>query len=173
MTQPKKIVPKERAKERDAFLIYFELGGERSIRRVQQEFSKGGIKTSDRTIAKWSKKFEWVSRVGIMDQQAASKAEELAIKESTAKKSDILKAVKNTMIKYNQLLFAGEIVPTASDFKKMWEILRTETGQTTGGQSEMPPPVNIFLTKNTKIIKVVEKAEGELREILREELTEE
>lgn len=175
MVQEQKQATKESPKQRDAFLIYFELGGERSGAKVRKEFGKKGTKISLRSIEKWMSQYKWVERVQAMDQEVADKAEQMAIKEATVKKSDILKACRNTMIKYNKALLEGDLVPTATDFRKMWEIMRIEMGKTIG-QDTMPlpgPAINIFLTKNEKVIKVVRESQEELRKVLEGEIKEE
>ena len=146
------------------------------MERVVRTYAEGSPKrtVSISTLKDWCNKYHWVERVEAMDNEVSEKAEQIAIKEATAKKSDILKAVKNTMIKYNQALIAGDIVPTASDFKKMWEVARIELGKPIG-QEMIPiraPAINIFLTKNQKIINVVKKAQEELRQTLAEEIKE-
>jgi len=120
--------PKETVKQRGAFLLYFNMGEGRSLVNVQRELRKKGIKISQTSLAHWSKKYRWVERVNAMDDEVQTKTEEIAIREATVKKSDILKAVKNTMIKYNHAILAGEIVPNAHDFHRMWEIQRRELG---------------------------------------------
>ena len=107
-----------------------------------------------------------------MDQEVSDKAEQIAIKEATAQKSDILKAVKNTMIRYNKALLSGEIIPSASDFKKMWEVARIELGKGIGADEYAPPTINIFMTKNERVINIIKKAEDELEQVLRDQITE-
>lgn len=175
MAQEQKKPTKESPGQRDAFLIYFNLRDGRSGAKVRKELGKKGTKISLRSIEKWMSQYKWVERVQVMDQEVSDKAEQMAIKEATTKKSDILKACKNTMIRYNQALLSGDLVPTATDFRKMWEIMRIEMGKTIG-QDTMPmpsPAVNIFLTKNEKVIKVVRESQEELRKVLEGEIKEE
>jgi hypothetical protein len=78
------------------------------------------------------------------------------------------------MLKYVEILNSGKLLPTVSDFKKMWEVARIELGKTTG-QEIMPmqaPAINIFLTKNEKVIKVVQQSQEELRKVLEGEIKE-
>ena len=176
MAEEQKKQRKENPTQRDAFLSYFNLK-ERSLENLRREYADGMPKriVSLSTLKDWCKKYKWIERVQTMDQEVTDKAEQIAIKEATAKKSDILKAVKNTMIKYNQALIAGDIIPTASDFKKMWEVARIELGKGIGQDANLlpAPAINIFLTKNERVIKVVEKAQGELRDALESEIREE
>lgn len=159
-----KPLTKETPKQRNAFLIYFNLGEKRSLDNALQECHKQEIKIAKKTIGTWSSRYKWVERVQKMDQAVQDKAEELAIKQATIKKSDILKAVRNTMIRYNQALLAGEIVPSASDFKKMWEVFRKEMGLDTGE----PSPIKIEI--NQRILNVVQKAEEEAKQIIEQEI---
>lgn len=177
MKQKPKKQKKENPTQRDAFLSYFNLGGERSLDNLRQEYEKGTPKrvVSIHTLRSWCKKYKWTERVQTMDQEVLEKSEQMAIKEATAKKSDILKSCKNTMVKYNQAILSGDLIPTASDFRKMWEIARIELGRSIGQDMPMvqAPTVNIFLTKNEKVIKIVNKAQSELREVLESEIKEE
>jgi hypothetical protein len=173
--EPKK-QRKENPTQRDAFLSYFNLGENRSLEKLREEYSKGSPKrdVSIHTLKSWCTKYKWLERCQAMDEEVTQKAEQIAIKEATAKKSDILKAVKNTMIRYNQAVLSGQIVPSASDFKKMWEVARIELGKSIGQEAlAMPAPsINIFLTKNERIIKVVHQAQEDLRKALAEEIKE-
>lgn len=155
MTNQPIITTKETPRQRQAFLDYFGLQEERSISRLYREYTKKDIKISEISLKKWSAKYKWQARVSIMDQEVTNRAEELAIKQASTKKSDILRAVKNTMIKYNQALLAGEIVPTTRDFHQMWEIQRKELHQDT----ETPSSEKIDI--NPKILEIVRKAEEE------------
>lgn len=112
----------ENSTQRDAFLAYFNLKGTRSLERLREEYSNATPKraVSIHTLKSWCTKYKWVERTEAMDSEVSEKAEQIAIREATAKKSDILKAVKNTMIVYNRELLSGGMVPSASDFKKMW-----------------------------------------------------
>ena len=163
--QPKQLTsPKESVKARGAFLLYFNLGEERNLPRVVQECAKKHIKISISGVKKWSKQFQWVKRVEAMDKEAQSRAEEIAIQQATVKKSDILKAVKNTMIKYNQAILSGDIIPNAHDFYRMWELQRKELGKDT----EAPSPIKIEI--NQRILSIVQKAEEDARQIIEEEI---
>jgi len=166
---------KENPTQRDAFLSYFNLK-ERSLENLHKSYEESTPKrvVSIHTLKSWCTRYKWVERVQVMDQEVSDKAEQIAIKEATAKKSDILKAVKNTMIQYNRAILSGKIIPSASDFKKMWEVARIELGKTIG-QDIIPmqaPAINIFLTKNEKVIKVVQQAQEELRKVLKGEIKE-
>lgn len=174
MKEVKKLPTKESPGQRNAFLIYFNLGAKRSLVKVQQTLGKKKIKISNRSLAVWSKKYKWVERVRVMDQEVADRVEQLAIKQATIKKSEILKACQTTMTKYVEALDTGKLIPTATDFRKMWEIMRIELGKTIG-QDIIPmqaPSVNIFLTKNEKVIKVVRESQEELRKVLEGEIKE-
>jgi len=176
MSEEQKKTRKENSTQRDAFLVYFNLGGERSLERVAQTYANAVPKRviSLSTLKSWCKKYQWVERVQAMDEEVSGKAEQIAIKEATAKKSDILKAVKNTMIQFNRAILDGTIIPSASDFKKMWEVARIELGKSIGQDaiSVRAPAINIFLTKNEKVIKVVQQSQEELRKVLEGEIKE-
>ena len=165
--QPKQLTPpsKETPRQREAFLAYFNLQ-DRSLEKLRQAYAKLIPKRviSVPTLKSWSKRFKWQERISAMDTEVQSKTEEIAIREATVKKSDILKAVKNTMIKYNQAILAGDIIPNAHDFYRMWELQRKELGKDT----EAPSAIKIEI--NQRILSIVKKAEDEALEVIKEEI---
>jgi len=175
MTENKQETTKESPKQGNAFLIYLRLGSERSLVRVRQELGKKGIKISETSLAKWSKKYEWVKRVQAMDEESQRIAEEAMVKKATIKKAEMFLYFQNVLKAANAGLLSGKVVPTPGDFKKVWEMMRIEQGKSIG-QETMPtvaPAINIFLTKNEKVIKVVREAQENLRNVLEGEIKEE
>lgn len=162
--QLKETGSKETPKQRDSFLIYFNLGSDRSIANVRKEYGKNGVKTSISTLESWCKKYKWVERVKAMDEEVDRKTEEEAIKKAYIKKSTILKAIKNTIIKYNAALLGDAVIPSASDFKKVWEIWRKETGQ------DLPESPLIKVEINQRILNIVAKAEEDAKQIIEGEI---
>jgi len=167
----KKYTPIENPEQRDAFLLYFNFGRDRSIQLVYEELARIGRKRSLVSVKKWSSKFNWIDRVAAMDLEVSEKAEQLAIKNAMMKKSDILVACKRTMEQYISSLNEG-FKPSPSDFKKMWEVARVEMGKPIGQEAINAPTVNIFLTKNEKVTKVVNESKEALRKVLEEEIEE-
>lgn len=169
----------ENPKQRKAFLIYFKLGGKRSLKKVCQAVAKNLPKTTKQDsllvkIKNWSVNYKWQERIRAMDKEVYDKAEQIAIRDATMKKSDILKACQDTMKKYVEHLKSGKLVPTANDFRKMWEIARIELGKPIGQDAliGVQPSINIFLTKNEKVIKVVQESQNKLRDVLEGEIVE-
>lgn len=171
-----KQITTENPKQREAFLIYFNLGKERSLDNACREIAKTLPKETKMTsllvkIKSWSANYKWVERARIMDKEVSEKAEEIAIEKATMKKSDILDACKNTMLRYIKALNSGDLIPTAKDFKAMWEIMRIELGKPIGQEALInAPTLNIFLTKNQNILKVVERTSEEIKKALHEEI---
>lgn len=172
MTETKALVKsKETPKQRGAFLAYFDLGGERSLDKLHQIFTEQAPKTAItlRTLKEWSRKFRWVDKVEVMDIEAADKAEKMAVKKATMKKSQILSFTKNVMIKCNEALLDGTIVPTPNDFRRMWEIYRKEMGLDQAGTDVVPTTVyNVEI--NQRILNIVKKAEDDAERIIREKI---
>ena len=170
MTETKALVKsKETPKQRGAFLAYFDLGEERSIRKLLQNMNESGTKIHLNTLGNWSKKFKWQNRVEVMDIEAADKAEKMAIKKATMKKSQILSFTRNVMIKGNQALLDGTIIPTPNDFRRMWEIYRKEMGLDQAGADVIPTTVyNVEI--NQRILNIVKKAEDDAERIIREKI---
>ena len=162
-----------------AFLIYFNLGGKRSLKKACQNIAKTLSKTTKKgsllvKIQSWSVKFKWQERIQEMDLKVAMKAEEVAIKRMTVNKSKILEAFKETADRYLKAIKEGKIIPSAKDFKQMWEIARIELGKPIGQEAliGVRPSINIFLTKNEKVINVVRESQEKLRDVLEGDIKE-
>ena len=164
----------ETPKQREAFLLYFGLGKDRSLASLREQLLKSSSEkpVSSRTFQEWSAKFAWVERVQEMDMEVAIKAEALAIKEAILEKSKVLQFVKNVFIRANKAIVDGTMVPTVSDVKKAWEIARVELGLEVIPEEQQGPTFNIFLTKNQNILNVVHEASEKLKKALMEDTTE-
>ena len=67
--------PSERSGAYEAFAVYRDMGGERSIRKAGQKLGKNYT-----TIAGWSSKYDWVERCRLYDNDVARQAREKALK---------------------------------------------------------------------------------------------
>lgn len=175
MTENKQIQLKETPRAREAFLVYFTLGVNRSLQNTRKELAKNNNKISLTSLKKWSSKYKWISRVQTMDQEVANKAEEEAIKKATMKDSQILIMIKNTMIKYQEALLSGDVIPTPADFRKMWEMHRIEQGKAMiikAKDEESDPYQVVNIQVNQRILQIVKKAEGDVAEEIRKEIIE-
>lgn len=68
--------PRESSPAFEAFSIYRDMGGERSIRAVAEKLHK-----SSQLLARWSRTLNWGERCRAYDNELSRKAEEQAIKE--------------------------------------------------------------------------------------------
>ena len=169
MEKSNKIIKAETPEQRNAFLIYFNLGEKRSLKNACREISKNLPKTVERVsffvkLKVWSKKYNWVKRCETMDKEVAEKTEAIAIKNATVKKSEILKAVQDTMVKYSEALLSGKVIPASKDYKNMWEILRVELGKDTG----QTPLVKIEINK--KVLNIINEAENKTKQVIEAEI---
>ena len=53
----------ETTRQREAFNLYWELGGERSIERLHAELRRSGRAPDLRTLYRWSSRFRWQQRL--------------------------------------------------------------------------------------------------------------
>lgn len=75
--------PEETARAFEAFVVYRDLGANRSLRKTAQELNKNCT-----TIAEWSSKYDWVKRVAAWDaeQDRINRIEMMAEMASTRKR---------------------------------------------------------------------------------------
>lgn len=92
----------ESAKAYQAFVIYRDLGAERSTSKVAQKLSK-----SEQLIRRWSAKHEWQQRVEAWDAEQQSHADEV-----------LLKTLSDTIAEEREALIRREL----ADFEHMLEL---------------------------------------------------
>jgi len=170
----KKLITKLEVKQNEAFFIYFNLGKGRSLKKLHQLCSDKDIKANLRTLKSWSVNNDWVRKTRAMDNSVTDIVKKTAVDDQVLSKERILGMTKIVMEKVIEKIEKGKVIPTPSDFKKMWEVMRIEKGQLIGKEAmALRPTLNIFLTKNTNILKVVAKTSEEIKEALRKEIEEE
>lgn len=99
-----------------------------------------GIPVSRRSIAKWSKKYQWVKRTDLKLEEDLLSLREETKRIATNRKHKVAEAFKRTLDLKIKQLRKGEIVST-SDVKALWEMFRTELGLSTG-KSEIAHTIN-------------------------------
>jgi len=170
----KKLLTKSEIKQKEAFFIYFNLGKSRSLKKLDQLCIKKGIKVSMGSLRVWSVGNDWVRKTRAMDNSVLDIVKRTAVDDKVLSKERILEMTKIVMEKAVEQIEKGKVIPTPSDFKKMWEVSRIEMDKPIGKEALMlRPALNIFLTKNTNILKVVAKTSEEIKEALHKEIEEE
>ena len=99
-----------------------------------------GIPVSRRSLAKWSKKFQWVKRRDMKLEEDLKALREETKRIATNRKHKVAEAFKRSIDLKIKQLRKGEIV-SASDVKTMWDMFRTELGLSTN-KSEVAHTIN-------------------------------
>jgi len=99
-----------------------------------------GVPVSRRSIAKWSKKFQWVKRRDMKLAEDLEALREETKRIATNRKHKVAEAFKRTLDLKIKQLRKGESVST-SDVKSLWEMFRTELGLSTN-KSEVAHTIN-------------------------------
>lgn len=144
-------MPKETEKQYFAWVLYCEVGSINKLLRQWEKLHQGftnaspeiaglreklGEPPTDRTLKSWSKKYQWVNRAdlklkedleGMREKTKRIKAERLHRVAEYFEKA-ITQALKHVRD-------GGEI--TTADLKQIWEMFRTETGETLGKHTHL------------------------------------
>lgn len=159
-------MPGETEQQYTAWLLYCEYGSIEKLHRTWQE-SEGRPKATERrpefdeimgrlgkspaltTIKEWSSKFRWVERKDLKLQGELEELHRRAGKVVAQKKQKIVIAfgriLDDLLKKIESKKFSTENM-TMSDLKKLWEMARTELGETLGkhevaiNEDEQKPP---------------------------------
>lgn len=99
-----------------------------------------GIPVSRRSLAKWSKKFQWVKRRDMKLEEDLKALREETKRIATNRKHKVAEAFKRSIDLKIKQLRKGELV-SASDVKTMWDMFRTELGLSTN-KSEVAHTIN-------------------------------
>ena len=70
----------ESTRQREAFDVYWRLGGERTLRRLRAELAAAGRAPSLRTLAEWSRLYHWQHRLADLEQQALAADDDARIR---------------------------------------------------------------------------------------------
>lgn len=159
-------MPGETEQQYTAWLLYCEYGSIEKLHRTWQE-TEGRPKATERrpefdeimgrlgrspsltTIKEWSSKFRWVERKDLKLQGELEELHRRAGKVVAQKKQKIVIAfgriLDDLLKKIESKKFSTENM-TMSDLKKLWEMARTELGETLGkhevaiNEDEQKPP---------------------------------
>jgi hypothetical protein len=71
--------PNERA--RTSFLLYYQLGPERSLRRLHQQLQALGVRISLATLKRYSRRFSWQQQVASLDAEAEQRRRERSLQQ--------------------------------------------------------------------------------------------
>ena len=143
-------MPGETQEQYSAFLAYCGMV-QRSLRQVYKRWTEIGREYEDlgvtlgkrpsfKTLGSWSNKYQWVKRVAIWDQE---KKELMTLEFQRSEKQRAMKVSRLfEKIGTNLLLQVNRSRPiTVDDFKKAWEMFRTESGLSTG-RTEVAHTIN-------------------------------
>jgi hypothetical protein len=114
----KEIVKEEKPIHKKAFEVYYQLGEERSIRKVAAKMNK-----SPATIQNWSGSFNWKERVEIRDATVQETLEKKVIDTVVSLKADYHKILKATILGAVQDIKDGKLkVESISDLRTVMEM---------------------------------------------------
>lgn len=139
-------MPGETEKQFTAFLLYCEIGSVSKLIQAWQQISRNpvgelsvifgsklGILPSERTIERWSVKYQWVERA---DEKLAEDLEGLKKKTTQIRQKRaylITEAFWNKLLMLRKQMQAGEPT-TVQEVRILWEMTRIEWGETTSRQ---------------------------------------
>lgn len=105
-----------------------------------------------KTIALWSKKFQWVKRTELKVKEDIDQIRTEAKRFEKERKYKIIKAFRKALDTKLKKLDSGEEV-TISELKQLWEMTRTEMGLVTDRSS-------VSVTGEQRLLTAEEEAEG-------------
>lgn len=105
---------KETLKQKEAFELYYSLGDKRSLMSVACQCG-----VSERTVARWSKLFNWQERVEQRDIENARRLEEKTNETVVATKANYRKIIKAAIGRWVKRFQGGEI-----DVESVWDLER-------------------------------------------------
>mgnify|MGYP000845557772 CR=1 FL=1 len=105
---------KETLKQKEAFELYYSLGDKRSLMSVARQCG-----VSERTVARWSKLFNWQERVEQRDIENARRLEEKTNETVVATKANYRKIIKAAIGRWVKRFQGGEI-----DVESVWDLER-------------------------------------------------
>ena len=96
---------KETLRHKEAFEYYYSLDKGRNLSSVAVQF-----KVSERSVAKWSKNFNWQTRLEQRDIENGKRLEKKTDKNVVNSKADYRELIRQTVEIYKQRLIDGKII---------------------------------------------------------------
>jgi transposase len=112
--QEKRLVAREQDHHERAFEFYYGLGGERSYRRVAQEFQ-----VSEGTVKLWGRSFRWKERVRERDLDIAREVAGRSLSDEVSHRERNLKILQMAMIQLAKAIVDGRVKMTLGDLDKL------------------------------------------------------
>ena len=121
---------KENRLQKEAFEIYYQLGADRSLRKVAEKVGR-----TERTIAGWSRSYSWVDRVSQREiEDAKNNATDKALlnSQTTDVKTRYRIMINNLMAKASQKIAKGELcIKNVQDFERVVKLDMLLMGEVT------------------------------------------
>lgn len=150
---------KENELQRKAFELYYGLGDKRSLRAVAETIGR-----TERTVAGWSRAFNWVARVTQRNIENAQNSNEAKI---TAELTDVRTKyrilINNLMADFSKDIAQGKVkVKNINDFERLVKLDMLLMGEATerverGGTQELSQDAKDRLDEIAKLMKSVKK----------------
>lgn len=133
-------------KQEKTFELYYQMGPKRSLEKLVK---KSGL--SLRTLASWSKKFDWQKLINEREKSDS----ELLREEHLELQRKGIEAANVLICKFIEDVMAGKQVLEPADFIKLYDKLGINTGGIADGVGTQPAGVNNEVTETTvtKVIK--------------------
>lgn len=151
---------KENDLQRKAFELYYGLGDKRSLRAVAETIGR-----TERTVAGWSRSFNWVARVTQRNIENAQNSKEANI---TAELTDVRTKyrilINNLMADFSKDIAQGKVkVKNINDFERLVKLDMLLMGEATervegGGTHELSQDAKDRLDEIAQLMKSVKKS---------------
>ena len=123
---------KENALQREAFEIYYQLGDKRSLRAVAEKVGR-----TERSVAGWSRSFNWVDRVSqrqIEENKTAGEAT-ILLAQTVEAKTKYRIMMNNLLTMASRKIASGELgIKTVADLEKVVKLDLLLLGEATDRQ---------------------------------------
>ena len=145
---------KENELQRKAFELYYGLGDKRSLRAVAETIGR-----TERTVAGWSRAFNWVARVPQRNIENAQNSNEAKI---TAELTDV-RTINNLMADFSKDIAQGKVkVKNINDFERLVKLDMLLMGEATerverGGTQELSQDAKDRLDEIAQLMKSAKK----------------
>lgn len=129
----------ETLRHKDAFEYYYTLGSKRSFRLVQSEY-----KVSGKTIASWSKAFNWQERIQQRDIEVSKGLEKKTNKEIINDKANYVRIIKEAMRQFEENLNKKKVpLESTQDMERLTKLHLLLTGEATEREETMNVTINV------------------------------
>ena len=149
---------KENSLQREAFEIYYQMGDKRSLRAVANK-----IERTERTVAGWSRSFNWVDRVSQREIEEHKNSADMddILAQTVASKTSYRIMINNLMKQASRKIASGELaIRNIQDYERIVKLDLLLMGEATERQDNKTSSTELSQADKQRLDEIAKLLKG-------------